>query len=248
MEVDDSDDVLLVRSKMWDNKIEEKRKKLEEEARMMMKMKLEKEKMEQEKKKRIEKNEERLKRMKLRIKKKSQKKSGIKDNLLKPYLRELPNIIKDLIGDGYFLYPIKGDGSCGLRTPAAWIFQDQTLGPYLAREINRIFVKNWDFWQDYFIFPFVRNVGNGKEIKKENKEELFEFLMNSKDGAFMWRGEEDFSLLCSMYKFNIKIITVDGSNKPTITMIEPNPELSRFSDFPEGQIPDMVVLHQKNIH
>ena len=105
--------------------------------------------------------------MKLKIKKKSQKKNGIKGNLLKPYLRELPTIIKDLIGDGYFLYPIKGDGSCGLRTPAAWIFQDQTLGPYLAREINRIVVKNWTFWQDYFTFPFIRNVRGGTKIVKK---------------------------------------------------------------------------------
>ena len=88
--------------------------------------------MKNEKKKEIEKNEERLRRMKLKIKKKVQEKSGIKENL-KPYLRELPKIVKDLIGDGYLLCPIKGDGSCGLRTPAAWIFQDQTLGPYLAR-------------------------------------------------------------------------------------------------------------------
>ena len=58
----------------------------------------------------------------------------------------------------------------------------------------------------------------------------------------MWRGDEDFTLLC------IKIMTVDGTNKPTINIIEPNPELSRFSDFPGGQIPEMSVLHQKDVH
>ena len=52
---------------------------------------------------------------------------GVMTVQLKPYLKELPCIVKDLIGDGHYLYSIKGDGACGLRTGAAWIFQDQTL-------------------------------------------------------------------------------------------------------------------------
>ena len=64
----------------------------------------------------------------------------------------------------------------------------------------------------------------------------------------MWRGEEDFTVLCSLYKFGIKLITVDDGNEPTVTLIKPNPVLERFSDFPAGQVPDMIVLHQKNSH
>ena len=94
----------------------------------------------------IDKSKERLGKVKLRIKQKLKK--GALKGALKPFLRQLPRIVKDLIGEGYFVYLIEGDGSCGLRKGAAWIFQDQSLGPYLAREINRIFVKNWAFWQD----------------------------------------------------------------------------------------------------
>ena len=64
----------------------------------------------------------------------------------------------------------------------------------------------------------------------------------------MWRGEEDFTVLCSLYEFKIKIITLDGEREPSVTYIEPNPVLVRFSDFPDGKVPDMVVLHQKDVH
>ena len=140
MDVDDPNDLLLARSQMWDNKIAEKRKKVEEEEKLL-KRKLEKKEKERDRKGDIEKSKKRLKKLSLKGKKRLLKKGSIKDQL-KPYLRELPRIVKDLIGDRHFLYPIKGDGACGLRTGAAWIFQDQTLGPYLAREINRILVEN----------------------------------------------------------------------------------------------------------
>ena len=246
MDVDDTNDLLLARSQMWDNKIVKKRKKEEEEEKLL-KRKLEKMEKGKDKKAKIVKNKKILKKLSLKSRKRMEMKGVITDQL-KTYLAELPSTVKDLIGDGHVLYPVKGDGACGLRTGAAWIFQDQTLGPYLAREVNRIFVENWAFRQDYFTIPFIRNVKSGKRIEKNSKEELFEYLMNSEEGAFMWRGEEDFTVLCSLYKFNIKIITLNGESEPSISYVEPNPVLMRFSDFPEGKVPDMMILHQKDVH
>ena len=84
MVVDEKDDSLLSRSQMWDKKVLEKRKKLEEEEKKL-ENKLEREKMEKNKKREIEKGEEMMKKLKLRIKKKSQKNNGLK-NQLKPFL------------------------------------------------------------------------------------------------------------------------------------------------------------------
>ena len=53
-------------------------------------------------------------------------------------------------------------------------------------------------------------MGNGKQIKCENEEELFKFFLDSEDGAFMWRGHEDFSVIANAYQFKITIITVHG--------------------------------------
>ena len=177
------------------------------------------------------------------------KKKGLKAQL-KPYLKELPENCKQLVGEGYVLYPVSGDGACGPRCLAAWIFLDPTLGPYLARNINIHFVKNWNYWKDYFQFPFEREVGNGRMIKCENENELFDFLLNSDEGAFMWRGHEDFSVICSAYQFEAKVITITGEEdeNPRVNIIKPNPELANLSKLPTGWIPEMVILHEENSH
>ena len=164
------------------------------------------------------------------MRKNSNKKERIKQTLTTtPYLKEIPSAVKKLIGEDMMLFPVQGDGACGPRTFAAWIFQDPSLGPYLARNINAHFVKYWEYWEKVFVFPFVRNVGNGKNVEIQNKEDLFKFLLNSNKGAFMWRGQEDFCVVANTYQFKIKIITVRGydDENPVVNTIEPNPEFEQ---------------------
>ena len=125
---------------------------------------------------------------------------------LKPFLKELPPVVRKKIGDRFVLFPVEGDGACGPRSFAAWIFQDPTLGPYLARNMNAQFVKHWNYWRDKFDYPFVRDIGIGKQKKCENEEELLEFFNNSEDGAYMWRGQEDFCLVANVFQLKITII------------------------------------------
>ena len=110
------------------------------------------------------------------------------------------------------------------------------------------FIKNWDYWKEIFVFPFERDVGNGNSVRCDNEVELFEFLINSEEGAYMWRGHEDFSAVSSAYQFNIKIITVENNSDPVVNIIEPNPALVGVSELPAGKIPDMVLLHEKDSH
>ena len=149
------------------------------------------------------------------------------------------------------MFPVDGDGACGPRTFASWIFQDPTLGPYLARNINQHFVNYWDgYWKNFFSLPFVRLVGNGKEITRETEEDLLEFLTNSREGAYMWRGDEDFSVISNTYQVTIQIITVRGlqDENPVIRKIEPNPDFSHCSELPPGKVPEMIVLHEHDSH
>ena len=77
----------------------------------------------------------------------------------------------------------------------------------------------------YFSYPFKRDIGNGGKICNENADELLEFFQNSNEGAYMWRGQEDFIAVCSIYQINIKMITITGENKnPVVNIVEPNPE------------------------
>ena len=73
---------------------------------------------------------------KSKTKQKIQKKQEKFMKTLKPFLRELLPAVQKLIGEHMVLFPVEGDGACGPRNFAAWVFQDPTLGPYLARKIN----------------------------------------------------------------------------------------------------------------
>ena len=44
------------------------------------------------------------------------------------FLKEIPQPVKNLIGEDYYLYPLVWDGACGLRAIAGWIFQDPSAG------------------------------------------------------------------------------------------------------------------------
>ena len=160
-----------------------KEKYLEEEIK---KREIEKKKREEEMKKKEVMEDEKKRVEKSRSK---NKKRNIKRKLNnKSYIRELPDVCKKILGGEFVVYPVKGDGACGPRSAAAWMFHDQSLGPYLSRNINLDFIQNWTFWEPFFTFPFVRQLGNGQLINCQDKEELFEFLRNSNEGAYMWRG------------------------------------------------------------
>ena len=249
MEIDDYEDVLLARSKMWDERVMKKAQEVQKEEEKNKK-KMENKKKQEEKEKVLKRNEEERRR-KLRLKvKMKEKKKNLEELKLKPFLKEVPKYVRNIIGDDYFVYMIRGDGSCGLRTTTTWVHQDQSLGPYLARNVNRYFVENWEYWQHFFSYPFERDIGNGGKISKENPEELLEFFQNSNEGAYMWRGQEDFIAVCSIYQINIKMITITGEDdeNPVVNIFEPNPELSDASEFSVGQVPDMTVLHLKDSH
>ena len=195
------------------------------------------------------KNQKKIEKKKTKTKQKKGEKERQND-VLKPHLRALPPAVKKIVGEDYVLFPVDGDGACGPRSFAAWIYEDPTLGPHLARNMNRLFVEHWNYWSDKFSYPFIWNIGLGKEIKCENEKELLKFFLDSEEGAFMWRGHEDFAIIANAYQIKITIITVRGmqDKHPEIKVIEPNPEFEKYAEISSGKIPDMVILHEHNVH
>ena len=247
MEVDDQSDTL---SKMWDEKIQRKNEKNKQEEHKLLKEKEEKKKNEVLKKEAEKKEAEKQKRMRTKLKRKDKKERAEKMSI-NPYLKELPEAIKNIIGDNYLLYPVAGDGACALRAIAGWIFQDPSLGPYLGRNVNEHFVKNWHYWENFFTFPIKRSMGVGGPKVFKNSGELFEFLRNAVDGAFMWRDHQDLAAISNIFKVKIKIITVENEmdSNPIIHIQEPDPDFKIVNDeFPPGKVPDMVLYHVKNVH
>ena len=247
MEIEYQSEIL---SKLWDEKIIEKNEKINQDEFNLLKEKEEKKKCELLKKDAEKREAEKQKKLRAKLKKKDKKEVAEKSTL-KPYLKELPNHIKNIIGDDYFLYPVAGDGACALRSIAGWIFQDPSLGPYLGRNVNEHFVKNWHYWESFFTFPYKRSIGlNGSKVFK-NSGELFEFLRSAVDGAFMWRDHQDLAAISNIFKVKIKIITVKNAmdSNPIIHIQEPDPDFKiNNDDFPTGKIPDMVLYHVKDVH
>ena len=66
----------------------------------------------------------------------------------------------------------------------------------------------------------------------------------------MWRGQEDFALVSSLYNFEMKFITIEGDDdeNPVVTNIEPNEEIVKQSEIPDGKVSDLIMLHRKNVH
>ena len=247
----DAKEIMSERSKKQDEKIIRKMMENEKKEKEYM----EKRELDINEKERKEKEEKNSRmREKKKEKKKKEKLPTIIENeisgSLKPYLRQLPAAAKKVLGDGFYLFPVQGDGACGPRTFAAWIFQDPTLGPYLARNINAHYVQHWDFWKHKFSFPFTRNIGIGKQVTLSTEEELLKFFLNSKEGAYLWRGHEDMMAVCNAYQMNIKVITARGHDdeNPEVNEFEPNPEFAGSSDFSMGQIPEMTIFHDYNVH
>ena len=250
MEVDEPTSILNERSKMWDEKIKKKNEKQEEEERKLLEEKKEKERKEKLQKEKEKKDAVKMKKVRSKMKNKTIR-TNANDFQSKPYLRELPKNIKSVFGDDFSLYPVDGDGACGLRAAAGWIFQDPSLGPYLGRNLNTHFVENWHYWKTFFTFPFEREIGfQGKRTFK-NETELFNFFNNSEAGGFMWRDHEDFAAISNIYQIKIRIVTVLNvmDTEPVITIQEPDPEFDIVgAEFPPGKLPEMILYHVKDTH
>ena len=155
-----------------------------------------------------------------------------------PELKELPDRLRDVLGDSMVVYKIKPDGVCAPRCAALWLSMDQSLGYVLGGVINDNFRKDWHFWKGFFSFPFKAVIGSGKEEIFDTEEDLLAFLKTNKS-AFLWRGDEDFTVICSIYRLNIKIYKPDGQ----LTVIEPRIDVPSPIGLPDGKVDDMLILY-----
>ena len=139
------------------------------------------------------------------------------------------------------VYKIKPDGVCGPRCAALWLTMDQSLGYVLGGVINDNFRNDWHFYKGFFSFPFKAIIGSGKEEIFDTEEGLLEFFKTNKS-AFLWRGDEDFAVICSIYKMKIKIYKPDGQ----LTVIEPRIGVPSPIGIPDGKVDDMLILYDES--
>ena len=61
----------------------------------------------------------------------------------------------------------------------------------------------------------------------------------------MWRGQEDFTVICTIYRLNIKIYKPDGQ-PPTVLV--PLTDMPNPTNLPEGKVADLMILHEDECH
>ena len=262
MDVDIIEDEAGIRSRLMDEKIEAKAKKIEEEERIYRETK----KKEEERKKAVEalekeKREQSIRQQKQKVKdvkRKNRKKNDMKTKDIHniPNIKPLPLNIAHLCNKGDVVYTVPGDGACAPNSISAHLFNDEVFGPRLRRKMNDFKVKHWN--RKYKLktqcspeSPFVRKIGNkGEKISFTDSNKLFEYLVNADEADYMWTDCDDLIVLADMYQVKIKVITTKGENdeNPSVNWIHPDEEMKEFSELKNVEIDDIVLLHENDIH
>ena len=215
MDVDIIEDEAGIRSRLMDEKIEAKARKIEEEERIYRETK----KKEEERKKAVEalekeKREQSIKQQKQKVKdvkRKNRKKNDMKTKDIHniPNIKPLPLNIAHLCNKGDVVYTVPGDGACAPNSISAHLFNDEVFGPRLRRKMNDFKVKHWN--RKYKLktqcspeSPFVRKIGNkGEKISFTDSNKLFEYLVNADEADYMWTDCDDLIVLADMYQVKI---------------------------------------------
>ena len=245
MEVDDP---YIERSRMQDEKVILLQKRFDDEQEKLNELK---------RKKSVIEEEENTKKKKLSIKKKKSKKKTKKEkcdeNSNGLSMKEIPVEYDEIFKESgknrkeFGIFATKPDGACGANSTAVHCHRDQTLGPYVMRNVNEFTVKFWPFFKEYFQFPIEVKVGS-KTMNFEEKSFL-EFLRADPSSGYMWMEHQGWQVVANMYKININILTLlpRGGPRARWTYIVPDERLSSFSKVHQG-LPDMWIMHVDETH
>ena len=67
--------------------------------------------------------------------------------------KNLPENVKNILGDEYELEKIPGDGSCGIGSFAKHAYNDASLGPELGRLLNKDIANDWWYYRQLVTWP-----------------------------------------------------------------------------------------------
>ena len=257
MDVDNDENEEVIRSKIMDEKIKVKAKKVEEEERIYQ----EKKKKEEERKKELEvieieekKRSVRKRKQKNKVEnKKSRKTKDISSNI--PNVKPVPKNVAHLCKQGDKVYTVPGDGACGANSIAAHLFRDEVFGPKLRQKINHFKVKHWNRKYKFKTqcsveSPFIRKIGQGGEISFTDPGKLFNYLKNDPMAGYMWTECEDLIIVADMFQVKIKVIRTKGDtdDKPFVAVFNPDEDMKEFAELKDVEIAEIVLLNENDVH
>ena len=175
-----------------------------------------------------------------------------------PNIRELPDIVKPLVNKNDEEYVVKGDGPCLLRTVAAHISGYEHEGLQYARNLNTHLATYRPYYKEKISadFPLLVTISVKGETKLFHTcDEYFDWLAESKEAVFMWRGCVDVLAISNMAHMEIYIVVHEDGMKPELQTYKPDPEFPWLEEDKmkpkyknELQQGKMSVLNWKNVH
>ena len=122
------------------------------------------------------------------------------------------------------------------------------------RKINNHIADHYDeFYVNKISLPYSETVGvgsNAKQVTCSTREELLAFL-RSEDSLCTFSNYQELLAICNLINIKIHIFTycIGGDNqKWSWSTVFPDPNMTKYSEFMPGTVPDMLLYNCDNVH
>ena len=177
-----------------------------------------------------------------------------------PSVKDLPEVIKKIVKEGSKEVNITGNGSCLIGTTAVHIAGDEDSTNEVANDLSMHMSMYRSTYLDKISadFPLTVKIGTRgatRTFEKGEEGSYFDWLIESTESVYMWRGCVDILGLCNLYKMDIDVIVYMEGTMPEVKHFSPDtsfPWLDSDTMKPDNpnirKYPKMTVLNYKDVH
>jgi hypothetical protein len=87
--------------------------------------------------------------------------------------------------ENFYIYKVNADGACGFNCTTLHCHHDETLGPYVRRNIHEYIVEFWPFFKPGVVSPHTQFV-RSKEEPFSTESEYLRFLRKNPESGWLW--------------------------------------------------------------
>ena len=102
-----------------------------------------------------------------------------------------------LVRKDHIIFKVKGNGACAANCSALHCHQDETLGPYVRRNVNKYLAEFWPFFKQFFEFPHNEVVGL-ETVTFNDESKYLEFLRADVRSGWLWMDHHDLQVVANM--------------------------------------------------
>ena len=147
-------------------------------------------------------------------------------------------------------YKALGNGACLTNCVAFHLSGEEKKGGEVKKIVNHHIADNWDnFYENKIGLPYIETVvvgANTKEVVKNTKEEMLEFL-RSDEALTVYSNSQELLAISNLFNININVFTYKGK-LGRWSEICPHPEMVDNTDEKKYKAPDMALYNSLDTH